>query len=159
MIQISFELVGLVNRFKRRSILTDNGHWLWKGSCNKKTKHGYIKIKNKQLYIHRYIFCRIHDLDYYDTSFLVCHSNECNIPNCWNPEHLYKGTHFSNMKDWQRLRTTCIRGHEFNKENTLVSTDGKRHCRVCSRMRDHNRKRITVNGRRCEVYGTRTLNR
>jgi hypothetical protein len=29
----------------------------------------------------------------------VCHKLECKFRDCWNPEHLYVGTHGENMRD------------------------------------------------------------
>lgn len=38
-------------------------------------------------------------------------------------------------------QTHCIRGHEFNPENTGLKTNGTRYCRECWRMHDRNRGR------------------
>ncbi len=41
-------------------------------------------------------------------------------------------------------RTMCVRGHEFNKQNTRVAADGGRDCRMC----DNIRKKLLQRGKR-----------
>lgn len=38
-------------------------------------------------------------------------------------------------------KTHCVRGHEFNEENTVIRKNGTRLCRLCRRLRDKNRGR------------------
>ena len=35
----------------------------------------------------------------------------------------------------KKAQTHCLRGHEFNPENTWVSKDGMRECRICMKLR------------------------
>lgn len=68
---------------------------------------------------------------------LVRHT--CDNPPCINPEHLITGTRADNVADmiargrhWHQRQTHCIRGHEFNEENTRITKNGNRRCRPCS---------------------------
>lgn len=78
--------------------------------------------------------------------------HSCDNPPCCNPSHLRWGTHAENMGDArERGRAkggradaeSCVNGHPFNEENTLISTrhDRKtgrdytvRKCRECNRQ-------------------------
>lgn len=154
----SEELLNLVSRFMKRSRFVD-GHWIWDGAKNKKTRHGLVSINGKLVYLHRFIFCLSNNLDYND-NFFACHKPECNIPNCWNPSHIYKGDGSSNIKDIvnlgyhkEAIKTHCPRGHILYHK----AKNGKRICIECNRLRDKNRKRYTKNGRRFTIPGTRKI--
>jgi hypothetical protein len=148
-------------RFMERTVVRDD-HWLWQGARNKRTRHGFITINGKTLYIHRYIFCLANNLNYKD-DFLACHIMECNIPFCWNPDHIYKGDYSTNMKDQvdsgthpEIRKTHCPQGHEYKVHGKRLP-NGKRKCMFCARLRDKNRIRVTRNGIRITIPGTRKL--
>lgn len=147
-----------ISRFMKKSRVIGE-HWIWDGARNKRTQHGQVSIDGKLLYIHRFIFCLVNNFNY-DDDFYTCHKPDCNIPACWNPDHMYKGTNQSNQKDIvnlgyhrEAIKTHCPRGHELWKR----AKNGKRICIECNRLRDRNRKRITVNSRRVTVQGTRKI--
>lgn len=67
--------------------------YLWKGS---KTKRGYglIGFRGRPRRLHRVVWI----LKFGDPAKLeVCH--HCDVPSCFNPEHLFLGTHLNNMQD------------------------------------------------------------
>lgn len=153
----------LRTRFLARTTITESNCWIWNGAVSSNSGHSLATIERDLVYLHRFIFCLVNNLDYKDTSFLACHKDICKSPACWNPDHIYKGTTSDNMKDAVRLKTHkeaskihCPRGHEYNDSNTSIN-NGKRVCLACNRQRDRNRKRITVNGVRITVPGTRKL--
>lgn len=154
------KIIKYTVRFWKSTSINDKGCWIWNLARHSKTGHGLVSVKNIQVYVHRYIFCLYHNLDY-KSPILALHI--CNTPACWNPLHLYGGTHSDNMRDTVKAgthkeakKTHCSRGHEYNSENTMKN-NRKRSCRACARLRDKNRKRITVNGKRQTVPGTRKI--
>lgn len=72
-----------------------------------------------------------------DSSVHVLH--KCDNRKCYNPEHLYLGTHTDNTRDkvskgrhHGQKKTHCPSGHEYTPENT-GHYRGKRYCKTCSR--------------------------
>lgn len=124
----------LLNRLKARTKYTEDGHWLWIGKI---TKHGrgvmqVGGVKGKDIEIHRVSAYVHHNLDLKDTNSHALHKPICRYKNCWNPEHLYVGTHTDNMRD--ERKELCIRGHDLFVLGS-VKRDGSRYCRECRRLR------------------------
>jgi hypothetical protein len=87
---------------------------------------------------------------------IACH--HCDVPLCVNPDHLYWGTHSTNMADAydrgrmvapphilakaarQRAQTHCKYGHELTPENIYWSAKG-RSCRTCVLIRSSARQK------------------
>lgn len=129
----------LVNeRLWRKTKVTDSGCYEWQGSVD---AGGYGKIR-----IRKFLW-RIHRLAYLvfkgPAPLLVCHS--CDNRRCWNPDHLWLGTHKDNTQDSIRKgrfnkvrfnlpavsrRVTCPKGHDLLVEGN-VYRDGK--CRTCTK--------------------------
>ncbi|QPO16649.1 HNH endonuclease [Mycobacterium phage KashFlow] len=79
---------------------------------------------------------------------LVCHNDGDPANN--RLDNLRWDDQFGNMRDtlshgtcFQANKTHCIRGHEFNQQNTHIAPDGGRVCRLC--------RRITKNARRARL--------
>jgi len=130
--------VELFNKFKNYSIITEDNHWLWRGHLDN-GGHGKVKVNRREFSIHRLALCITNNLDYDDKSFQVNHKRECKFPNCWNPEHLYKGTHKQNQEDRVSSMTHCKRGlHIWKEPNIGVRKDGRRYCRPCANIQVKN---------------------
>lgn len=126
----------IIKRLNRHTTIVD-GHWLFTGH---RTRAGYgrIKIKRCKFSTIRLSLVAYLQIDYYDWSWQANHIDNCKYRNCWNPEHLYKGTHSENIKDTVRLKTHketrkthCPHGHPLDR----IRGNGKRYCGTCNRER------------------------
>lgn len=131
-------IVGLLT-IKRYVSLT-SGCWLYTGALDK-DGYGKIKYKGKTYRVHRLAW----------TAWIgpikeqILHKPICLNKHCFNPEHLYDGTHNDNMKDrkdtgtyvnYDQFETHCIRGHKFDVDNTYINkTSGARQCKACRKER------------------------
>lgn len=84
----------------RRHILT-TGCWIWTGAVDR-YGYGKVKFQGQLLKVHRasmHVFKGMR----LDAPCLVCHS--CDVPACFNPDHLREGTYTDNIRDkWLRRR-------------------------------------------------------
>lgn len=120
--------------------------WVWTGSRNQ-SGYGNFAVHQADVWkAHRFSYLLAHgelrgDLE-------VDHL--CRNRGCVNPRHLEEVTHLENTLQsgnptaLNAAKTHCLRGHEFNQENTaiLVRKDGslRRWCRACGRIRWHAKK-------------------
>lgn len=119
-------------RFEEKVFCSDNC-WLWQAGCFD-SGYGAFWLDGKLRRAHRIAYelwvGPIHE------DALVCH--HCDTPACVRPDHLYLGTPQSNMDDRdERGRnyfaslTHCKNGHEFTEQNTYITKQGARNCRIC----------------------------
>lgn len=63
----------------------------------------------------------------------------CRVRHCVNPLHMEPVTHQENMaRGLNATKTRCLRGHEFNEENTYLAFNGVsflRQCKACRELR------------------------
>ena len=119
--------------------------WLWIG-CKDKDGYGITSWRgDKNCKTHRLLFSlfkgNLKKGEY------VCHT--CDVRNCVNPGHLYKGNAITNNRDtvnrgrhvsWYKKRDHCGQGHFYTKENTyLDKKSNKRVCKICRRLVDKKR--------------------
>lgn len=74
----------------------------------------------------------------------------CETRTCVNPEHLKlmdPSAHASLHAAETREKTHCTHGHRYTSENTYVTPDGWRQCRVCKReaFRRYYRRQLEAN--------------
>lgn len=106
---------------------TEHGCWLWQGSTDG-DGYGYAWDGVRVV--------RAHRLAYESFVAPIPEGLEldhlCRIRGCVNPGHLEPVTHAENDRRRGAAVTHCSRGHEFTEQNTYVSPDGHRHCRLCT---------------------------
>ena len=122
-------------KFDSRFVISESGCWEWVGGMNTGNGYGQIWNGQRKVLAHRYSYERVNgqvpkelELDHL-----------CKNTLCVNPEHLEAVTRRVNMQradSPNRVKTHCIRGHEFTEENTVFYTTGgydKRNCKTCVR--------------------------
>lgn len=99
---------------KRREISTtsfynDEPCWMWTGALRSKTRlYGTIKVSGFQESVSR--MAAMLWLEDYQCDLFVLH--HCDNPTCFNPKHLFMGTHSDNMID-------CARKGRLNSQNRI----------------------------------------
>lgn len=83
----------------------------WECVSHARDKDGYcqVKIKNRSVKLHRYIYSIYKESP---KGYLVCH--KCDNPSCINPKHLFLGTFLDNNRDRSIKRRTSRVGNRGN---------------------------------------------
>lgn len=112
--------------------------WIWTGARTP-LGHGRIRLEGYgESLAHRWAYIQL--VGPIPEGLVLDHL--CANPPCVNPAHMDPVTHWQNTRRGtapsavNARKTHCIRGHEFNLENTRVRNDGSRDCKVCQRERD-----------------------
>jgi hypothetical protein len=141
-----FSGLTLQERFwSKVTILGNDECWTWNGAqipCG----YGSFFYNGRARLAHRIAWELKYGKDIPD-GMHACH--HCDNKQCVNPNHIFIGTAFDNMRDaWNKgithiprhdkqYMTHCLRGHELTPENTTVEKKtGRRRCRKCRNMRD-----------------------
>ena len=134
--QLKFRTISdLINA---KAIKLENGCLVWTGKINEKG-YGAVKREGKTWRAHRLSY-----LDFYghlDKNLTIDHL--CKNRSCVNPLHLEQVTQRENVYRGNglaavaRLKTRCLRGHEFNAGNTKIYKKNPTHriCVICKRFR------------------------
>lgn len=98
----------------------------------------YGRIQHKYIDYDAHVLAAELWLPNFNKSLLTLH--KCDIRPCFNPDHLFQGTHSDNSRDMtakgrhpKKKKTHCWRGHEFTPENTRMS-GCHRCCRRCDKI-------------------------
>jgi hypothetical protein len=126
-----------IARWKANCDINEQGCWVWRGFVY---RNGYpgSSYRSKSGRVHRFVYELTKGP--IPKGWDCCHT--CDIRRCINPLHLFAGTRAVNVQDMRakkrgnhQKKTACLRGHPFDKENTLIDSRGFRQCRECNRLR------------------------
>lgn len=131
--------IAVEERFWRKVNKTSTC-WLWTGTCplgyGQFTIRAGIKVK-----AHRFAYEAL--IGPIPDGMELDHL--CRVKNCVNPGHLEPVTAQENIRRGvpfraSRLKTQCVNGHPYTEETTSW-WHGRRHCRVCHRISESNRRK------------------
>lgn len=94
---MAFVAVPMQTRLLRRRVIDAKGCWLWTGDASR-FGHGRIEVNGRKTGVHRVSYA-IH-VGPIPSGVLVLH--KCDVPACFNPDHLFLGSHRDNMQDKHR---------------------------------------------------------
>lgn len=104
---------------------------IWRGRVST-SGYGTMSLRgDRPEYVHRVIWMAHHGP--------IAEGNQidhlCQSPLCCNIAHLESVTQAENRRRQALMVTHCKRGHPFDASNTVVTTQNKRQCRICNRIR------------------------
>jgi hypothetical protein len=133
----------ILRRLKENTVY--EGH-CWRFSGSHSGGYGEMKIDGRLYKTHQLSLYIFKDFNIQGKDNLqALHVISCPYRDCWNPEHLYIGTHIDNGIDRKfvgRLRPFYPCGHENTEENTVLQNKGNGYtsevCKKCKYIRTRN---------------------
>ena len=113
--------------------------WMWKGAP-RGDGYGAMRVRGQEWGIHRLVYTVM--VGPIPDGLTIDHL--CRRPLCVNPKHLEPVTKRENtlrgfgITAQEARRTQCPQGHPYDAKNTRTHR-GKRYCRICQRVRGHER--------------------
>lgn len=133
--------------------------WTWTGHGN---QYGYGIVRRPDTLVHRMSYLLfVGPIPEGMTVDHTCHRAEecaggwtCLHRRCCNPSHLALAGRGPNAlrgnspAGKNSRKTHCPQGHLYDEVNTYLTSQGKRQCRTCRRVRDSQRSRLRGRGAR-----------
>jgi hypothetical protein len=122
--------------------------WPWLGASNRSGRGQLMAADGRKRSVPQLIWEDVNEQSFPEGKE-ACHT--CDNPPCCNPKHIWTGTRTENIIDsvskgrWDSRgrahKTHCKHNHEYTAENTHITPQGHRHCRVCNNLRQNERRR------------------
>lgn len=93
----NYKRPSIKDRLISKRLITSEGHWLWLGKI-KPSGYGVMTLNSHEVRVHRESFKEFKDEELLPED-KVLHILECTRKDCFNPDHLYKGTQKDNIND------------------------------------------------------------
>ena len=145
-------LDNLPQRFLEKIIIDqETGCCIWTGSHVGKVGYGYFWSKSGSCRAHKFCYESIigpvpkgMELDH------LCRNTLCVLPYHLEPvshlENVRRGVSSETSGKYQKEKTHCVNGHEFNNKNTYYPNPKHRQCRICKSVREKERRRKIKEG-------------
>jgi len=121
-------------RWKKQYVIDERTQcWNWTGPQTR--GYGFIQDGAAHRYqVHRFVYEQL--VGSIPDGLELDH--KCRNTLCINPRHVEPVTHLVNVRRGNAginnaVKTRCVHGHDFTPENTIVTKDGRRNCRICQR--------------------------
>lgn len=102
-----------VERFWRNKRVSSDGCWEWQGRLE---KNGYGRLRRHRLQRHVSVHRLSWELTFGAIPDGLCVLHRCDNRRCYNPEHLFLGTHKDNVQDMlQKGRSNNARGERHGR--------------------------------------------
>jgi hypothetical protein len=95
-----------------RRVVTADGCWEWTGATDR-NGYGNLRWDGKLWGVHRLAYTLL--VGPVETGVEVCH--RCDNPPCFNPDHLFAGSHLDNMLDAQAKGALPGNGNRIGEQN------------------------------------------
>lgn len=92
---------SLINRLKRKTVISSSGCWEWVGSL-RKDGYGQIHIGSRPNRVNTRVHCLGYSLLISPVPDGLCVLHKCDNRRCWNPGHLWLGTRKQNQADMKQ---------------------------------------------------------
>lgn len=114
----------------------NSGCWLWTGHVNN-AGYGMLTrraVSKSPMLAHRFMFSVVRGPIPHGAEI----DHKCRTRCCVNPDHLEAVSRLENVRRAVPFRPgpykqTCPKGHPYSGENLMIKSNGRRHCRECSR--------------------------
>lgn len=113
----------LLLKLNANKTITEDGHWIFTGYIGQ-NGYGELFIVGSKKRVHRLSYEVYNNIKLQEKD-QVLHKPPCNNRRCFNPTHLYVGDYADNAQDKAILKTHCINGHPYDKNNLRFTGNNK----------------------------------